>query len=860
MENLNNVPSSGTFGNSINQVNHNFGLVKVAIDGLEGRTIRSKGLFPTQAALVAAYPSPIVGDYAYVGDSLPATIYDCLVAGTWHNTGQTGGSETVDLTNYATKADVQEVVNNITKDDALDTTSENLLPNSVVATAIDRLSEEIEDKVGPIDDEVTISLSETTNGTWAITDGVIAAGSNSSNYRRAAAIDVTPYYKLRLLFYLKSSHNSKAAFADDNGVVIGGPIYNTTGGYREFFVPEGATKLYLSTHVSYVTHNAAVGIIRHTVKEILDNTEAEVDEVRALGDEFTEIDFSSKADINYRIYSSTGNFGANKTDKHFFLPVVGGATYKVISNETTYGFHYAWTTGTTDGYTATPDYCEGETNEHSFGIGLTRFITAPSDAKYICITSAYQGSGCRPAYFGRYRGLKERLDTLDAEKIIMQSDIESLKEDDIYKDEIDISAASFSPINYRILAGTGKFSTKNTDKHINVPVKGGTTYRMVCVGAQYYAWVTQTISGSAYGKTPYYCEGETVRSASGTVQITAPADAKFITLTVQMEGNNRRPTYFAKIIPLLEKTKENSDNIASMMESGGDAEHEYYGEKIQLHPKYGWLTVGTCDSHNQSMACYDAYTIGIPKGMYQMQMRKMTSTLVLTYAMTERDNDIYHGNQCSFGTLRYDANDFFPLLYVSCNNNNQGRCFEEVYRIIPTVNQETGEFSSFTAALIQTIYLPAMNDTNCLGRCNVVIDKQRNMMFTYSRNDRDGAENKGIGRITRFRIPAIFDSGGNVVSEVYYEDTDIVDSYDPGIGSIGNNQGGDILNGKLFIARGGAGVGYTYLYCVDLIQKRLVAMMDMLKDGFNLEPEGVFFYNGNLHISTNSATIIRMII
>lgn len=112
MEDLNNVPSTGTFGNSINQVNQNFGLVKGAIENLEGRTIRSKGLFPTQTALTAAYPSPKVGDYAYVGSGLPATIYDCLVEGTWHNTGQTGGSETIDLSAYSTTAQMNTAIDN----------------------------------------------------------------------------------------------------------------------------------------------------------------------------------------------------------------------------------------------------------------------------------------------------------------------------------------------------------------------------------------------------------------------------------------------------------------------------------------------------------------------------------------------------------------------------------------------------------------------------------------------------------------------------------------------------------------------------------------------------------------------------
>lgn len=110
MEDLNNVPSSGTYGVAINEVNHNFGLVKVAIDGLEARTIRSKGLFQTAAALNATYPSPIVGDYAYVGSGLPAEIYVCVTAGTWIDSGQTGGSETINLGDYSTTTQMNAAI------------------------------------------------------------------------------------------------------------------------------------------------------------------------------------------------------------------------------------------------------------------------------------------------------------------------------------------------------------------------------------------------------------------------------------------------------------------------------------------------------------------------------------------------------------------------------------------------------------------------------------------------------------------------------------------------------------------------------------------------------------------------------
>lgn len=152
MENLNNVPSTGTFGGSINQVNQNFGLVKDAIENVEGRTIRSKGLFPTQAALIAAYPSPKVGDYAYVGSSLPATIYDCEVEGTWHNTQQQGGSESVPLNDYPTKSEMNaaiaaieiETVDNLNEETAASGKALDAHQGFVLAGQISELQESVD--------------------------------------------------------------------------------------------------------------------------------------------------------------------------------------------------------------------------------------------------------------------------------------------------------------------------------------------------------------------------------------------------------------------------------------------------------------------------------------------------------------------------------------------------------------------------------------------------------------------------------------------------------------------------------------------------------------------------------------------
>ena len=69
----------------------------------------SSGLFPTVEALQAAYPSPVVGQYAFVGSGFPADIYVCTTAGTWTDSGEDYDGDNVDLTDYATKAEVNQL-------------------------------------------------------------------------------------------------------------------------------------------------------------------------------------------------------------------------------------------------------------------------------------------------------------------------------------------------------------------------------------------------------------------------------------------------------------------------------------------------------------------------------------------------------------------------------------------------------------------------------------------------------------------------------------------------------------------------------------------------------------------------------
>ena len=86
---------------------------------------KSVGLYSTLASLQAAHPTPEVGDWALVGDADPFAVYECSTAGTWAATGGTYSAGEIDLADYTTKAEFDEldaVVNGGSSETAATTT------------------------------------------------------------------------------------------------------------------------------------------------------------------------------------------------------------------------------------------------------------------------------------------------------------------------------------------------------------------------------------------------------------------------------------------------------------------------------------------------------------------------------------------------------------------------------------------------------------------------------------------------------------------------------------------------------------------------------------------------------------------
>lgn len=250
------------------------------------------------------------------------------------------------------------------------------------------------------------------------------------------------------------------------------------------------------------------------------------------------------------------------------------------------------------------------------------------------------------------------------------------------------------------------------------------------------------------------------------------------------------------------------------------------------------------DFKHQSAAVYDDYVFLVERCRMSICLYDLSRKDIVYKATFKPAGNIkvYHCNQSTFGTEKYDPSDPFPLLYVSQRSKSGNRCFVEVLRIHPKYNEDQTAITSFKVELVQEIYFPQMTRDNSLGNVNCVIDVKKGKLYTYSRNNRMGDDNYLQCKISQFLIPDIKQK------QVVLEDSDIEASFMIDT-SAENMQGACIVDGFMYIAQGYPATKYVYLNVVDLQQRRLVKRYDLLGSGVNWEPEGCFYYDGGIMLS-----------
>lgn len=109
MANLSEIKKDSNWGDTASTLNSNFQNINVDLEKVKSSTTKFKGYFTTETALKNAYPSPKVGETAWVGEPYPGTVYDVQTDGTWHNTETAPDTDSVDLTDYARKEELTEL-------------------------------------------------------------------------------------------------------------------------------------------------------------------------------------------------------------------------------------------------------------------------------------------------------------------------------------------------------------------------------------------------------------------------------------------------------------------------------------------------------------------------------------------------------------------------------------------------------------------------------------------------------------------------------------------------------------------------------------------------------------------------------
>ena len=262
----------------------------------------------------------------------------------------------------------------------------------------------------------------------------------------------------------------------------------------------------------------------------------------------------------------------------------------------------------------------------------------------------------------------------------------------------------------------------------------------------------------------------------------------------------------------------------------------------------------------QSAACYGDYLVFVSKQMRRMTLYNLRSKQILYRLRLEPKTemrgktDVYHANNSCFGREKFDKSDPFPLLYVSHRENNALRGVVDVYRIHAFRQKDKADYDSMAVEQVQTIFYPVMTDENAMGSPWTAIDSDNGFMYTYSRNNRSKAPNRGKCRLSKFRIPEM----GVVGDSVFLNDADILETTDLNY-KAARSQGACICRGKMYIAQGVPKKdGKVCLRVVDLEKRKLIKTYNLHTSGFDEEPEGCFIYNGKLMVATIKKNIYQI--
>lgn len=108
---LQNIGTTTTWNEAAGRINSNNQKIGTELMKLGSATYKNKGYFKYLTDLQTAYPTTSSGSIAWVGTAYPFTLYR-WDGSAWVTDGTTGGDESLDLSQYYTKEEVNEAIAN----------------------------------------------------------------------------------------------------------------------------------------------------------------------------------------------------------------------------------------------------------------------------------------------------------------------------------------------------------------------------------------------------------------------------------------------------------------------------------------------------------------------------------------------------------------------------------------------------------------------------------------------------------------------------------------------------------------------------------------------------------------------------
>lgn len=192
-----------------------------------------------------------------------------------------------------------------------------------------------------------------------------------------------------------------------------------------------------------------------------------------------------------------------------------------------------------------------------------------------------------------------------------------------------------------------------------------------------------------------------------------------------------------------------------------------------------------------------------------------------------------HCNTVNFGTEYYDANDPFPLIYVSTGYNDGATSGVLVYRIVATTESDV---TTYSLVLVQTIKIPGTSWTE------FIVGDDNCCYIKY--------EGGTCLRYYKMTMPKLSD--GDITLDLSTA-LELLDFSKQAFSS--PNQQHIYFNGKLYVISGAAGAGLFFV--LDLATRTREALVDLNSIGLTSEPEACFFWDNKLCIAFRSNANIQ---